>query len=818
MNISYKWLKDYLDTDLSPEKLSEILTYIGLEVDGIEEVESIKGGLTGLVVGEVLTCTKHPDSDHLHKTTVKVDNNKILPIVCGAPNVAAGQKVIVATVGTTLYDGDKEFKIKKSKIRGEVSEGMLCAEDEIGIGTDHAGIIVLPGDVAAGTPASKYYSVESDYCIEVDLTPNRIDGASHIGAARDVAAYLNKDKDFSYKIPSVEKFKIDNNSRKISVEIGTPDTCIRYSGLTISGIEIKESPEWMKTRLKTLGIRPVNNVVDITNYVMYETGQPMHSFNADAITGNKIIVKTLPEGTPFKTLDGIDRKLDKDDLMICNTQEPMCLAGVFGGLMSGVKKSTTNIFLESACFDPVHIRKTARRHTLMTDASFRYERGTDPNGTIYSLKRAAMLVKELAGGEISSDIIDIYPNPVEDFKVEVSYDHINRLIGKKIGKDLIKRILNGLEIKIEKETEEILSLSVPPYRVDVKREADIIEEILRIYGYNNVEIPTKINASLQNSVKPNPVKVRNLLSELLSNYGFNEIWSNSLTKSSYYENNKNFPSEKLVMLLNPLSSDLNCMRQTLLFGGMEAIAYNVNRKAANLRLYEFGHCYSYNKDISSDNHLKRYGENEHLGLFISGKKGKESWTAKQQECNFYELKSYVKNILLKMGFLSENIQQENISSSDTFSEGLKYSDRNSEKIVELGRVNNLIQKRFDMENPVYYADFLLGTLLTDQKFNMVHYQEMPKYPSVKRDLALLLNKGITFKEIQKTAFETEKKLLRSVDLFDVYEGSGIPSDKKSYAVSFILRDDNKTLNDKQIDKTMQRLTNIFEQKFEASLR
>jgi len=818
MNISYKWLKDYLDTDISPEKLSKILTYIGLEVDGIEEVESIKGGLQGLVVGEVLTCTKHPDSDHLHKTTVKINNNKVLPIVCGAPNVAAGQKVIVATVGTTLYDEDKEFKIKKSKIRGEISEGMLCAEDEIGVGTNHDGIIVLPDDVSVGTPASKYYSVESDYCIEVDLTPNRIDGASHIGAARDVAAYLNKDKDFSYKVPSVEGFKIDNNSHKISVELGTPGTCIRYSGLTISGIEIKESPEWMKNRLKTVGIRPVNNIVDITNYVMYETGQPMHSFNADAITGNKIIVKTLPEGTPFKTLDGIDRKLDKDDVMICDIQEPMCLAGVFGGLKSGVKSSTTNIFLESACFDPVHIRKTARRHTLMTDASFRYERGTDPNGTIYALKRAAILIKELAGGEISSDIIDIYPNPVEDFKVEVSYDHIDRLIGKKIGKDLIKRILTGLEIKIEKETKEEIYLAVPPYRVDVKREADIIEEILRIYGYNNVEIPTKINASLQNSIKPNPVKIRSLLSELLSNYGFNEIWSNSLTKASYYENNKSFPAEKLVMLLNPLSLDLNCMRQTLLFGGMESIAYNVNRKATNLRLFEFGHCYNFNKKISSDNHLTRYEEKEHLGLFITGKKGKESWTTKQQECNFYELKSYVNNILLKMGILSKSLKQENITSSDIFSEGLKYSDCNGEKIVKFGRVSNNIQKKFDMGDPVYYADFMLETLLTDQKFNMVHYKEMPKYPSVKRDLALLLNKGTSFDEIQKTAFETEKKLLRSVDLFDVYEGTRIPLDKKSYAVSFILRNDNKTLNDKQIDKTIEKLTNAFEQKFGATLR
>ncbi|MBK5202721.1 MAG: phenylalanine--tRNA ligase subunit beta [Prolixibacteraceae bacterium] len=818
MNISYKWLKDYLDTDLSPEKLGEILTYIGLEVDGIEEVESIKGGLQGLIVGEVLTCIKHPDSDHLNKTTVKVEENKVLPIVCGAPNVAAGQKVIVATVGTTLYDGDKEFKIKKSKIRGEVSEGMLCAEDEIGIGSDHAGIIVLPDNVAVGTPASKYYSVETDYCIEIDLTPNRIDGASHIGAARDVAAYLNKNKDFSYKRPSVDNFKIDNNSRKISVKLETPGTCIRYSGLTISGIEIKESPEWMKTRLKAVGIRPINNVVDITNYVMYETGQPMHSFNADAITGEKIIVKTLAEGTPFKTLDGIDRKLNKDDIMICNTREPMCLAGVFGGFKSGITNSTKNLFLESACFDPVHIRKTARRHTLMTDASFRYERGTDPNGTIYALKRAAMLVKKLAGGQISSDIIDIYPNPVKDFEVEVSYDHIDRLIGKKIGKDLIKRILKGLEIKIEKETEEGLSLKVPPYRVDVKREADIIEEILRIYGYNNVEIPTKINESLQTSIKPNPVKVRNILSELLSNYGFNEIWSNSLTKTSYYANNKDLTADKLVMLLNPLSSDLNCMRQTLLFGGMEAIAFNVNRKAANLRLYEFGHCYNYNKDISSDNHLKKYGESEHLGLFITGKKSKESWTIKQQDCNFYELKSYVENILLKMGFLPEKIQQENISSSDLFLKGIRYSDHNGIKIVEFGRVNKSIQKKFDMENPVYYADFMLETLLTDQKFNDVHYKDLPKYPSVKRDLALLLNKETAFDEIKKTAFETEKKLLRSVDLFDVYEGTGIPLDKKSYAVSFILRNDNKTLNDKQIDKTMERLKNAFEQKLGATLR
>lgn len=816
MNISYSWLKDYIDLDLSPEEIAKILTQIGLEVGGIEEVETVKGGMNGLVIGEVVTCEPHPNSDHLSKTKVNIGTGELLPIVCGAPNVAAGQKVVVATVGTTMYMGKDEFMIKKSKIRGEVSEGMICAEDEIGIGTDHAGIIVLPENAQVGMPAKDYYNIQSDWCIEVDLTPNRIDAASHIGVARDLAAYLRNSVEQGYKKPSVEGFKVDNHNLEIPVEVKNPEACPRYSGVTISGVTIKESPEWLKRRLKTIGLSPINNVVDVTNYVLYEAGQPLHAFDADEIKGGKVVVRTLNSGTKFVTLDGVERSLNENDLMICNTEDGMCIGGVFGGLTSGVKDSTTNIFLESACFDPVFIRKTARRHGLNTDASFRFERGTDPNGVIYALKRAAMLIKEVAGGTISSEIVDIYPEPISHFKVDVSYHNIKRLIGKELGKETIKDILASLEIGIEKETETGLSLLVPPYRVDVKREADVIEEILRIYGYNNVEIPTQVNASLQTAEKPDPNQVKNLVAEMLTAQGFNEIWSNSLTKAGYYEGLNQYGDAQTVKLLNPLSADLNGMRQTLLFGGLECVAFNANRQNKNLRMYEFGNCYFYKGTELKDHPEKNYREEEHLGLFVTGAKENESWSGKQQLTSFFSLKTYAENILKRLGFSIEQLQVNEVS-DELFAEGLSYTG-NNKTLVNVGIVAKKWLKKFDVDAPVYYADFNWDNVLILHKKHKVLFEELPKFPAVRRDLALLIDKTVKFSKIKELAYYTDRKILREVDLFDVYEGKGVPDGKKSYAVSFILRDDKATLNDKQIEKTMQKLIETYKRELGAELR
>jgi phenylalanyl-tRNA synthetase beta chain len=816
MKVSYSWLKEYIKTDKSPEEICDILTQTGLEVGGLEEVETVKGGLKGLVIGEVVTCEPHPNSDHLSKTTVNVGTGEPLPIVCGAPNVAAGQKVVVATVGTTLYDGDDEFKIKKSKIRGEVSMGMICAEDEIGVGTDHDGIMVLNETAKTGTEAKDYFKIESDWVIEIDLTPNRIDGASHIGAARDLAAFLQKTEDIKYTKPSVEKFAVDNRNLEIPVEVKTPEACVRYSGVTISGVEIKESPEWLQNRLKTIGLAPINNVVDITNFVLFETGQPLHAFDAAAITDNKVIVQTLPAKTKFTTLDEVERELDEKDLMICNTEEGMCIAGVFGGIDSGVKESTKNIFLESACFDPVFIRKTARRHGLNTDASFRFERGTDPNGVIYALKRAALLIKEIAGGTISSDIVDIYPEPVEDFKVNVSYANITRLIGKDLGNETVKNILQSLEIKIESETETGLSLLVPPYRVDVKREADVIEEILRIYGYNNIEIPTQVNSSLQTAEKPDPNRIRELIAEMLSAQGFNEIWSNSLTKASYYEGLKNYKDEQTVKMLNPLSTDLNGMRQTLLFGGLETIAYNANRQNKNLKLYEFGNCYFYKGTELKDKPANNYWEENHLGLFLTGNKEAESWSAKEEATSFYGLKTSAENILKRLGVEKQKMQISE-TQNELFAEGLTYSF-NNKIVLELGIVAGGFLKKSGIENPVYYADFNWDNVFAIHKKHKVLFEELPKFPAVRRDLALLLDKTVKFSQIKEVAQKVERQILRDVDLFDVYEGQGVPSGKKSYAVSFILRDDQRTLKEKQIDKTMQKLIAAFNRELGAELR
>jgi len=816
MKISYSWLKDYIKLEQTPQEICDILTQTGLEVAGLEEVEPVKGGLQGLVIGEVMTCNAHPDSDHLSLTTVNVGYDELLPIVCGAPNVAAGQKVVVATVGTILYDGDQEFKIKKSKIRGEVSLGMICAEDEIGLGNSHDGIMVLDENAKVGTPAKDYFRIESDWIIEIDLTPNRIDGASHIGVARDLAAYFSKTENTEYTRPSVDDFKVDNHNLKIPVEVANPEACPRYSAITISGVAIKASPKWLQNRLKMIGLTPVNNVVDITNYVLFETGQPLHAFDADEITGQKVIVKTMSAGTKFITLDEVERELHQNDLMICNTEEAMCIGGVFGGIKSGVKESTKNIFLESACFDPVYIRKTARRHGLNTDASFRFERGLDPNNTIYVLKRAAMLIKEIAGGSISSEIVDVYSTPVSDFKVEVTYRNINRLIGKEISPDTVKNILTSLEIKIADENEKGLVLLVPPYRVDVKREADVIEEVLRIYGYNNIEIPTQVRASLQTAEKPNPNRIKNLVAEMLTARGFNEIWSNSLTKSAYYADLKQYSPEKSVKILNPLSNDLSVMRQNLLFGGLEAIAYNSNRQNKDLKIYEFGNCYFYKGTQLKDKPANNYWEEMHLGLLVTGDKETGNWNTKEETASFFSLKTYAENVLKRLGISAKTLDVSE-SGNELFADGIKYT-YNNKIVLEIGIVANSLLKNFDIEAPVYYADFYWDNVFQAVKKQKVVFSELPKFPAVRRDLALLVDKNIKFDAIKQLALKTERQLLRDVDLFDVYEGKGVPDGKKSYAVSFILRDDNKTLKDKQIDKTMQRLFAAFEKGFGAELR
>ncbi|MBN2649015.1 MAG: phenylalanine--tRNA ligase subunit beta [Prolixibacteraceae bacterium] len=818
MNIAYSWLKEYINIDLNPQEVGNILTQTGLEVGSIEEVETIKGGLKGLVIGEVKTCIPHPDSDHLSKTTVDVGSSNLLDIVCGAPNVAAGQKVVVATVGTTLYDGDKEFKIKKSKIRGAVSEGMICAEDEIGLSANHEGIMVLDSSAIVGTPAAQYFNIESDYIIEVDLTPNRIDGASHIGVARDLAAFLKQTIDISYSKPSVDDFKVDNTNLPIDVEIGTPEACNRYAGVTISGIEVKESPEWLQNRLRSIGLTPINNVVDVTNFVLFETGQPLHAFDAKHLKNNKIIVKTLPQGTRFTTLDEVERELYTDDLMICNGEStPMCIGGVFGGIDSGVKESTQNVFLESAWFDPVFIRKTARRHGLNTDASFRFERGTDPNGVIYALKRAALLIKEVAGGVISSEIIDVYPNPAKPFDVQISFANVKRLVGIEIPATTIKNILEALEIEVVNLTNETISVKVPPYRVDVQREADVIEEILRIYGYNNVKPESHVNSTIQYSPKPNPEKIKNMVSDFLTSNGFNEIWSNSLTKASYYENGETYKTENTVSIFNPLSQDLNSMRQTLLFDGLEAISRNVKFQNHDLRMFEFGNTYFKNEKINTEKPLDKYHEEFHLGLFISGNKNVENWISPAQPSSFFTLKSYVENILAKLGFNIERLNVESLS-NDIISEGLIYKRGDGKTFVEFGFVDEKLLKNAEIDNDVFYADFNWDFVMLQIANHKISYSELPKFPAVRRDLALLVNQDVAFSTLKEIAQKTERKLLRSVDIFDVYKGGKLPAGKKSYALSFVLRDDEKTLNDKTIDKTMQRLIVAFEKQAGAQLR
>lgn len=816
MKISLNWLKDFIKLDQSTEEICDILTSIGLEVGGCEEFESIKGGLAGLVVGQVLTCEPHPNSDHLHITTVDLGTGSPEQIVCGAPNVAAGQKVVVATVGTTLYNGDEEIVIKKSKIRGVASNGMICAEDEIGVGTDHAGIMVLPADTPVGTPAADYFNVCRDTVIEIDITPNRADGASHLGVARDLAAYLRQRQDIRYTTPSVDAFRPDTAEAPVSITLERPDACRRYAGLCVEGVTVKPSPEWLQNRLRAIGLHPINNVVDVTNYILFGIGQPLHAFDKDQIKGNKVVVKTVAQGTRFTTLDGVERTLDANDLMICDAEKPMCVAGVFGGLQSGISDTTTSVFLESACFDPVFVRKTARRHGLSTDASFRYERGTDPNIVPYALKLAALLVKEVAGGQIAGDIIDIYPEPVNDFEVPVSYARMDSLIGKAIGHDTVKNILRSLEIKIMNETEEGLLLHVPPYRVDVKREADIVEDILRIYGFNNVEVPEHVNSTLSHIEKPDDFRLKNVVADLLAANGFNEVMNNSLTRAAYFEGMETFKPENTVMLYNPLSSDLNAMRQTLLFGGLENIAHNINRKCRDLRLFEFGKAYSFRRKEDIDDPLKQYREDDRLALFVTGNKNAAAWNAKEQKTDFFHLKGYCELVLRRLGVNPDGLKIDN-APADIFREGITYrmGDRH---ILSLGIVSKALLKKTDVAQDVYYADFSWAEILRALRDLRVAYVPVPKYPAVKRDLALLLDRQVTFKEIRETAFRAEKNLLKSVSLFDVYEGERLGAGKKSYAVSFTLLDEEKTLTDKQIDKIMNKLIGTYKHQFNAEIR
>ena len=820
MNISYNWLKDYLDFDLQPDEVAAALTSIGLETGGVEEVQTIKGGLEGLVIGEVLTCEEHPNSDHLHITTVNVGGAEPLQIVCGAPNVAAGQKVVVAVNGTKLYDGDECFTIKRSKIRGVESNGMICAEDEIGIGTDHAGIIVLPADAVVGTPAKEYYNVKSDYVLEVDITPNRVDATSHFGVARDLAAYLKQNgKPANLKRPSVDAFKIDDEVPAIEVVVENKEACLRYSGITIKNVTVKESPEWLQNRLKVIGLRPINNVVDITNYILHGVGQPLHSFDADKIKGNKVVVRSATEGAKFVTLDGVERTLTDRDLMICNVEEPMCIAGVFGGLDSGVTEQTKNVFLESATFHPTWIRKTARRFGLNTDASFRYERGLDPNQTVEVMKRAALLIQEVAGGTITGAIQDIYPVPVAPYRVELTYDKVNTLIGKVIPVETVKSILESLEMKIVSETTEGLVIDVPVYRIDVQRDVDVIEDILRIYGYNNVEFSDNVKSNLSYQTPTDrSYKLQNLISEQLCGCGFNEILNNSLTRSAYYDNLSTYPVSHCVMLMNPLSADLNCMRQTLLFGGLESVEHNAKRKNGNIRFFEFGNCYDYNIDHKKeDETLAEFSEDYRLGLWVSGSRVDNNWAHPNEKSSVYELKAYVENILVRLGVNLQKVIFGNLA-NDIYSAGLSITTSSGRQLGTMGIVSPKICKELDIETDVYYAELSWTLLMKEIKKSKVTFSEISKFPAVKRDLALLLEKNVQFAEIEKIATESERKLLKDVALFDVYEGKNLPAGKKSYAVSFYLQDEGKTLNDKQIDAIMKKIQTNLEQKLGAQLR
>lgn len=820
MNISYKWLKEYVDFNLTPQEVCDALTSEGLEVDSLEEVQSIKGGLKGLFVGKVLTCEAHPNSDHLHVTTVDLGHETPSQIVCGAPNVAAGQKVIVADLGCVLYDGDKEFVIKKSKLRGVESYGMICAEDEIGVGTSHDGIIVLPDTAKEGTPAAEYYNLESDWLIEIDITANRADALSHWGVARDLYAWLKRNGyETSLHRPSCDAFEVDNENLPIDVEIQCAEACKRYACVSLTDCKVTESPEWLQKKLNVIGIRPINNIVDITNYVMMAYGQPLHCFDADMVKNHKIVVKTMPEGTPFVTLDGVEHKLCERDLAICNAEEPMCIAGVFGGKGSGTYDTTVNVVLESAYFHPTWIRKSARRHGLSTDASFRFERGIDPNGVIYALKQAALLCKELAGAKVSMQIKDVYPEPIADPVVELKYEYVNSLVGKVIGEDMIKGIVESLEMKVLDENTEGLKLQIPAYRVDVQRPCDVVEDILRVYGYNNVEIPTQLKSSLvikgEEDLKH---KAENLIGEQLVGCGFNEILNNSLTKGDYYKDLNHYHADHLVRIMNPLSSDLNVMRETLLFGGLESLEHNIKRKNPNLRFFEFGNVYDYNAEKHTvDNPQAAYKEEYHLGLWLTGKRVSGSWAHSEEDTSFYELKAYVENILRRVGLSFAAVVFKK-SDNDIFSSAIAIESRGGKVIVEMGVIAKKHLKEFDIEMPVYYAEINWTVLMKAVRKNTVNFHEISKYPPVSRDLALLVDSNVEFVEIEKIAYQSEKKLLKKVELFDVYEGKNLPADKKSYAVNFILQDEEKTLTEKHIEAVMTKLIANLKKHLNAELR
>ena len=820
MNISYNWLKRYIETDLPAEEVARILTDIGLEVEGFEKIETVKGGLRGVVVGEVLTCTDHPDSDHLHVTTVDVGAGEPLQIVCGAANCRAGLKVLCATVGAVLYPngGDEEFKIKRSKIRGVESLGMLCAEDELGIGPSHEGIVELPADAPVGMAAREYLRVEDDYLIEIGLTPNRVDAASHIGVARDLAAYLrSRGERTEVKWPDVSAFAVDNHDLPVAIRVENHEACPRYVGITVSGCKIGPSPEWMQNCLRAAGINPKNNLVDITNFVLFELGQPLHAFDAAKIEGREVVVRTCAEGTPFVTLDGVERKLTDKDLMICSAERPMCIAGVFGGLDSGISETTTDVFIESAYFNPVWVRKTAKRFGLNTDSSFRFERGIDPNLQVYAAKRAALLMKELAGGSISSEITDICPVPAADFVFDISFARINALIGKEIPQQTVRTILAALDVKILSEHEGRLTVAVPPYRVDVQREADLIEDILRIYGYNNVEVPSRVRSTLSYAPKPDRNRLVNLAADFLTDNGFTEIMSNSLTKGAYYEGLTTCPPERCVRIINPLSADLNVMRQTLLFNMLEAVCLNINHKNGDLKLYEFGNCYFYDEaKRTEENHLAAYSEEYRLAIAVTGIATPQSWNTKPEKASFFTLRAVAEKLLRRFGIDIYALKSEP-TQSDLFAEGLTMS-LNGKELLQIGVVSSKLRRLTDVKQEVYYLEMNFDVLVRSTKKHRIAAEELSKFPEVKRDLALLVDRDVTFAALRSVALATERKLLKNVSLFDVYEGDKLPAGKKSYALSFILEDKTRTLDDKTIERVMANLTRQFEQQCGAQVR
>ncbi len=819
MKISYNWLRDYVETGESPQQIAQWLTDCGLEVENLKKHQTVKGGLEGVVVGKVVSCAKHPDADKLTLTTVDIGKGKPLTIVCGAPNVKAGQKVAVATVGTTLYTGKGPLEIRETKIRGQVSQGMICAEDELGLGTSHEGIMVLDQKTPAGTPASKYFQIEDDWIFEIGLTPNRIDAASHIGTARDLVAvinYQNPKLKKKLKTPSVNNFKTDNNSLHIPVVIDDQEACTRYSGVTISEITVAESPAWLKNRLLSIGLKPLNNIVDITNFVLHETGQPLHAFDTNKISGNKIVVKRPPAGTIFTTLDEENIKLTGNDLMICNAEEPMCLAGILGGTNSGITGNTKDLFIESACFNPVFIRKSSKHHQIYTDASFRFERGSDPEITVYALKRAALLIKKIAGGKISSQIVDVYPKPVKNIRINFQYDYLNKLAGQVIGKDVVKNILNSLEIEIILEEKEQLELSVPAFKVDVTRPADIAEEVLRIYGYNNINIPYKIKSSIVLSPKPDKEHLQNQVSDMLSGQGFREIINNSLTSIAYYENNSDYRAENTVKIVNPISRDHNALRQTLLYGCLETLARNINHKNTDLKLYEFGNIYKLN-NVNSKNPLDKYSETTELAILMTGKKENESWKADDSYIDFFDLKNHLIHVINKMGIAQSDLEIDENNNYNIYRYALDYK-LNGKNIAATGKLSKNLLNNFDIEQDVFYATINWPELIYFYSRLKTRYEELPKFPEVRRDLALLIDQNISYKQIEQLAFKTEKKHLVKVNLFDVYKHEKIGKNKKSYAVSFILRDKSKTMTDKQIDKIMQKLARAYRNELGAEIR